>query len=271
MQRFNSLIAFTALTLVLTACGGGMSTTNGSSTSAPNAGSGLNDDPNNGSSGNADSQQKAWSDVSNGTEAQTNSSTSTTGLFVPSGTFVVKIDKARQGIELIIPLPGANFLLPLPVVAMPIPSLPGAVVEQVTQANGAPALGILIPLKYLMKNSSFGDYGTLPNGSPVPFLPFGKVHGFALTFPQNIKYKLHLYMAVNGAAVFIETPDWNLPGSINGIPLPTIGFPIYNKAKTQQVAYLAVVPKVGVYSSGLYVASRIPDQMARMIDDLIRF
>lgn len=266
MQQLNKYVGLLALTLALTACGGGMSTTN---VDGSNPNTSLNDPDNGGNSGG--NQEKTWADVSNGTDAQTTSSATTSGLFVPSGTFVVKIDKERQGLELIIPLPGSNFLLPLPVVAMPIPSMPGAVVEQVTQADGTPALGIMIPLKYLLKDSSFGDYGTLPNGQPVPFLPFGKVHGFVLNFPQNMKYKLHLYMAVNGAAVFIETPDWNLPGSINGIPLPTIGFPIYNKGKTQQVGYFAVVPKSGSFSSGLYVASRIPDQMAALIDNLIRF
>src|SRR5262249_39444513 len=139
--------------------------------------------------------------------------------------FVVRVDKTRQALEFIVPLP-TNFTFPI--VSMPIPNLDGAVVEQITQPNGTLAMGVVIPLKYLMQDTSFGDYGTLPNATPVPFLPFGKVHGFEVDFPQNAHYRLHLYMAVNGAAVFIETPDWNLPSSINGIPVPPIGFPIYN-------------------------------------------
>lgn len=275
MKHMIKSLVLAVTTLSLMACGGGFkdgdSAVSKTVADDSNNNNDIGDTPggNNGS-GNSNNPdlQKAWTEVADGTEAKTASATGTSGLFMPTGTFVVRIDKARQGLQFIIPIP-ASFNIPI--VAMPIPSIPGGMIEQVFQPDGSKAMGVLIPLSYMLKDSSFGDYGTLPNGSPVPFLPFGKVHGFALSFPQNPNYRLHLYMAVNGAAVFIETPHWQIPSQVNGIPIPTIGFPLYNKNKTQQVAFFAVVPNQGVYSSGIYIASRIPDQMAALIDDLIRF
>jgi hypothetical protein len=252
-QIFKGLIIMT-LTTTLMACGKGFNAATESSDS--NSGLGTVTDP---TTGSPVSSEKAWSDVSSGVNGRVEGGSN-------DGSLVIQIDKARQALVLILPLPPI-FLLS--VSGAPIPELPGASFEMIPQADGSNAMGIVIPLKYVIKGGQFADYGRLPNGDPIPFIPVGEAHGFAISFPQKPSYRLHLYLAVNAAAVFIETPDWKLPDEFSMIP--TIGFPVKNQDKTRINGYFAIVPNRGNYSSGVYVASRIPSHLAVMIDELLRF
>jgi hypothetical protein len=103
----------------------------------------------------------------------------------------------------------------------------------------------------------------------MPFMPSGESRGFAINFPQKPKYRLHLYFVANAVGVFIETPDWKLPEELSLIP--TIGFPVRNLRQTQINGYFAIVPNKGNYSSGLFVASRIPRELAFQLDQILRY
>lgn len=205
------------------------------------------------------SSAKAWTTVASDTNGTVNGGTN-------DGSLVIQIDKVRQSLVLYIPLPSI-FLAS--VTGIQIPEMPGASVEMVPQTDGSNALGVVIPLKYVIKGGDFATYGKLPNGDAVPFIPAGEAHGFAIDFPQRPNYRLHIYVAVNAAAVFVETPDWKLPAEF--AVLPTIGFPVRNSAKTQVNGYFAVVPNRGNFASGVYVASRIPNKAAALIDQMLRF
>lgn len=182
------------------------------------------------------------------------------------GQVVVQIDAENQALVLVMPLPPI-FLMP--VASMPIPELPGAAIFPLTQPDGTSSMAVRIPLKYIVKGSSLSNYNTLPNGDPLPFMPVGENRGFAISFPQNMKYRLHLYISANAAAVFVETPDFKLPEQ--WVILPSLGFPVKNQDKTQVVGYFAVVANRGIHNSGVYVASRIPREVAILIDELIRY
>lgn len=182
------------------------------------------------------------------------------------GQVVVQVDAENQALVLVMPLPPI-FLLP--VSSMPIPELPGAAIFPLTQPDGTSSMAVRIPLKYIVKGSSLSNYNTLPNGDPLPYMPVGENRGFAISFPQNNKYRLHLYISANAAAVFVETPDFKLPEQ--WVILPSLGFPVKNQAKTQVVGYFAVIANRGTHNSGVYVASRIPREVAILIDELIRY
>lgn len=183
-----------------------------------------------------------------------------------NGQVVIQIDSVNQAIVLVMPLPPI-FLMP--VTTMAIPELPGAALFPLTQPDGTTAMAVRIPLKYLIKGASLSNYNSLPNGDPLPFMPVGENRGFAISFPQNPRYRLHTYISANAAAVFIETPDFNLPEQ--WIILPSLGFPVKNQDKTKIVGYFAVVANRGVHSSGVYVAGRLPNEVAILIDELLRY
>lgn len=224
----------------------------GTSPGAGGTGAGSNDTP-------PVSKDQKWQNISNDADGQISQGTY-------SGKPALQIDKERQSIVVLLPLPSQFFL---PISSMPIPELPGASLEMITNPDGSTSMGAVIPLQYLLKGSSFATYGRLPNGEPLPGMPVGEAHGFAMSFPQKPNYRLHIYIAVNAVAVFVETPDFKLPPEF--AVMPTISIPIKNREKTRTVGYFAVVPNRGTFSSGVYISTRIPNALAVAIDDVLRF
>lgn len=246
----------------LMACGKGFQASTEVIDSASNGS--LGDNPTGGDAG-VNIEQK-WMSVKNDTDALIEDE----GLFgtyaTGKGTMAIQIAKEREAIILILPLPR---LFPLQVPYMALPQLPGASIEMVTQANGTQAMGVVIPLKYLIKGASFGNYGLLPNGNPVPGIPVGEARGFAINLPQNPNYRLHVYIAVNAAAVFIETPFLKLPDTVAAAVSLIPPIPIKNK--TKQIGAFAFVPNMGVHASGVFVSARLPTPVAILIDELLRY
>jgi len=188
-----------------------------------------------------------------------------------SNQLLIKIDKENQAIVLILPLPPifvGGFE------SFEVPDAPGVVVSTITNEDGGDSLAVTIPLRYLSKDTQFTDFYKLPNGDALPFMPVGEMKGFAISFPQKPSYRLHVYVAVSAAAVFVETPDMdqNLNDMIKNLPVvPRLGFPIKNKKYNTKVGWVELVlPKAG-FSSGVYVATQIPAELAHLINDVIRF
>lgn len=202
---------------------------------------------------------RSWSEVQSKTDGAVDG-------WTYDGQMVIQVDTANQALVIVLPLPS---LFLMPVTSMSLPQLPGAAIFPLVQPNGKTAMAVRIPLKYLVKGAQLASYNTLPNGDPLPFMPVGENRGFAISFPQNAKYRLHLYISANAAAVFVETPDFKLPEQ--WLILPSLGFPVKNREKTQVVGYFAVVANRGLYSSGVYVASRLPREAAILIDELLRY
>ena len=266
MQNLLKTLILATMTLSLMACGKSFQTTNDLAAS-----SGLNQGLGTVPGGNdpAAPAAKTWSDVSNGANAQTDDTVSNPLYSVSSATPVIQILPDQQAIELLMPLP-ASFNLPFQIANMPVPQLPGVSIQQIVNSDGSTSIGVIVPLKYLIKGTTLSPYGALPNGDPIPFIPAGEAHGFAIDLPQNAHYRLHIYFTAGAAAAFVETPDLKIPDQYSGF-IPTIGFPVKNQAKTAIVGYLAFVPNRLTYSSGIYVASKIPNDVAILIDNLLRY
>jgi len=188
-----------------------------------------------------------------------------------SDQLLIKIDKVNQAIVLILPLPPifvGGFE------SFEVANAPGVVVSTITNEDGGDSLAVTIPLRYLSPNTQFTDFYKLPNGDALPFMPVGEMNGFAISFPQKPSYRLHLYVAVSAAAVFVETPDMdqNLNDMIKNLPIvPKLGFPIKNKKYNTKVGWVELVLPKGGSSSGVYVATQIPAELAHLINDVIRF
>jgi hypothetical protein len=175
------------------------------------------------------------------------------------GHLVVYIDKMKQSLLLVLPIP---MLIPL-VAPVPIPDLPEAYLTSYTDAQGGLSVAVSIPLKYIVRQGVFMPNQRLPNGDDLPFVPAGELPGFAIQFPQMQNYRIHLYVGVNIAAAFVELPDFGLP----------IGWtvPVKNQSKTKIIGAIGYVLPKTVYAGGMYLAAQLPGDLARVIDELIRW
>ncbi len=177
-----------------------------------------------------------------------------------NNSLVIYIDKAHQSLLFVLPIP---MIIPI-VAPIEIPDLPGAYLTTYTDANtGNQSMAVSIPLGYIVKGGVFMPNQKLPSGDPLPFVPAGELPGFAVQFPQMPDYRLHLYIGVNVAAIFAELPDVGLP----------IGFlyPVKNQAKTKVVGAIGYVMPKNSFAGGMYLAAQLPPELARVIDDLIRW
>jgi hypothetical protein len=181
------------------------------------------------------------------------------------GKTTIRIDQPGQALIFQIPV---SAPLSLPVFKdTPIPNLLGATISHLFSFETGREFQVRIPFKYIVRGGQLSPYDRLPNGFALPFIPAVESQGFAIALPQAPNYRLHLYFAPNAAAAYIELPEVpEIPG------FPTyMGFPVKNKEKTQQTGWLAYYAKVGGSNAGVYAASRIPDSVARLIDELIRY
>lgn len=181
------------------------------------------------------------------------------------GKMTIRIDQPGQALIFQIPV---STPLSLPAFNdTPIPNLPGATISHLYSLEAGRAFHVRIPFQYIVRGGQLSPYDRLPNGYALPFMPAVEIQGFAISLPQNANYRLHLYFAPNAAAAYIELPE------VPEIPyFPTyMGFPIKNAEKTQYTGWLAYYAKVAGNNAGVYVASRIPDSVALLIDELIRY
>lgn len=173
---------------------------------------------------------------------------------------VIYIDRAHQSLLFVLPIP---MIIPI-IAPIEIPDLPGAYLTSYTDPNGGgDSVAVSVPLHYIVKGGVFMPNQKLPNGDDLPYVPAGELPGFAIQFPQMPNYRIHLYIGVNVAAVFAELPNVGLP----------IGFlfPVKNLAKTKVIGAIGYVIPKGTFAGGMYLAAQLPPELARLIDDLIRW
>lgn len=182
------------------------------------------------------------------------------------GKLTVYVDQPGQA--LILRLPTSTALL-LPLFGeFPIASLPGATLTHNLDAAGDRQLLLKMPFKYIVRDGNLAVYNRLPNGNPLPYMPEAEgAHGFAIDLPQQKNYKLHLYFTASAVGAFIEIPE------IPEMPYAPyyLGAPIKNESKTQVLGFLAIYGRKGTNSAGVFVASKVPDSVAILIDEMIRY
>jgi hypothetical protein len=172
---------------------------------------------------------------------------------------VIYIDRVNQSLLFVLPIP---VLIPI-FNKMEIPNLPGAYLQTYKDANNGDSLAVSVPLTYIIRGAQFGEPQRLPNGDALPYVPAGELPGFAIDFPNMTNYQIHLYVGVSVAAVFAELPKIGLP----------FGFlhPVKNPDKTKVLGAIGYVPPKNTFAGGMYLATQLPPDLARAIDQLIRW
>lgn len=172
---------------------------------------------------------------------------------------VIYIDKNTQSILLVLPIP---VLIPS-VTGIEIPDLPGARLTSYRNPDGSHSLAVSIPLTYIARGAVFLPNQRLPSGDPLPYVPSGELPGFGIQFPQKPDYRLNVYVGVSVAAVFIELPDFGLPfGWLTRVK---------NRDGTKEVGAIGYIPEKGTYAGGMYLATHLPPELARLIDEVLRW
>lgn len=251
MTSRNLFIAAVAVAL-LAGCGKSFDSSTGGGNTAVTGG--------NGNDGQSTPPTKTWSQVSQAVNGTVDGS-------MLSGQLLIQVDSVNQALIFYLPIPiSPDFMLPI--TSIDIPQLPGTTVYAVVQPDGSTQIAVKVPLKYIVQGSQLTSYNTLPNGDPLPFMPAGENHGFALQLPQMPNMRLNFYFTANAAAVFIELPTIVLQDPWTSLKL---GFPIRNADKTEVVGYFAFVPNKANFATGVYIAGRLPTEIAVAIDNLLRY
>lgn len=176
---------------------------------------------------------------------------------------VVYIDQTNQSLMMILPVP---VLVPF-YQTQSFPGMTDAKLKTITNPDGSYSLAVTVPLKHLIKNGELVNPQKLPNGNPLPFVPDGELPGFALSIPGFTgTLKVYLYVGASAAAVFTELPDLGLPIASTEFILP-----VENKSKTKVIGAFGYIPKKGNFANGMYLATTLPEDLTKLIDDLIRW
>lgn len=248
-MKTSKLLSIALLATMMSACSqqGSMKLASNTGTGSTNAGQTV---------GGGDTTQN-WQSVKAETDAVAEGTTY-------SGMQMVSIDQTRQTLNLILPLPP---LVMLPISMMTFKEIPGSSLESSTLADGKNVWILAIPLKYILRNGvQLNPMGVLPNGDPIDYLPSGETNGVSLTLPQNPNHRITIYLTVGAVAAFIETPNWEFPEG-----WPKIWTVVNNKSKTKQIGFFEIVPNKGTFSSGVYLAAKLPADIARVLGTMVKF
>jgi hypothetical protein len=190
-----------------------------------------------------------------------------------AGRLIFEIDQVNQALIMILPIP--NEILTIIGLGKPIdfPELPGAKFTTYW-GDGANNVAVRIPLKYIVRHGEFKQKplsNYLPNGDKLPAFPDGEGASFALSV--NKSATVHLYIGVSAAAVFIETPDWNKFFNCGGLPIcfPLGPWEVKNEAQTEVLGYVALIAAKSQFNSGAYVTAQFPEELARFLDDHLKY
>ncbi len=236
--------------LGLTACGDGLQSKLGSCTDC------VNPDPNNGSSGNNgggnNNQQpdKIPDDIV--IDGEING-----GVF--DKVSVIELDKDNKMVILRLPLAADPVLLSA-YARIDIPQIPGAMVTIDSLNPGSLVFSVHLPLDVFLDGLDTIEPGTLPNGDPLPQIAGGELPKLGLKIHENDETEAYLYLGANNFGVFVTTP-FN--------PFIYLTFPIRNKDKTETMGYFTVVPEKNGFDGGFFTSMKIPDELARILEDCL--
>ena len=241
MKTNSKLSGLLILTLVglTTGCGRGFSAAGTGSNSLSSIG---------GASTPADQAFKAMSvdgTVSGGSDTKTQ---------------VIEIDKPNKMLIVRMPVPLGSILSGVTTV-VPIDEIPGATVG-VENGVGGYAIVMRVPLSHFLKGINILPSTRLPNGDPLPAIPDGELPSVAVQLSKlgSVDIKPTIYLAPSVIAIYVESP-------VN--PYIGLTLPIRNSAHTRTWGYFSTVPVKGSYNGGFFMSLAMPDDLARIIDDVL--
>lgn len=176
------------------------------------------------------------------------------------GALAFDFDKSKGLFIIMVPMPSSMVFTP----SGSFPSHPDITFGPIFDASGKMKMAIRVPVKYVLKNVTFGNPAKLPSGEDLPAMPAGKneLPSLALQFPQNDGVQIHLYIGINALGVYLTLPNQA------SLPIPfNITVPIKNKDKTVTSGYLTYVTAKFGHPAGVFVSTLIPPNIARILED----
>lgn len=144
-----------------------------------------------------------------------------------------------------------------------IPEIPGAFLS-ISESNTTlrqSTILVEIPLKYIIRGVQVGgEPKKLPNGNALPGIPGGELPELMVKI-QRENLTFYVYLGVNAVGVFMPTPGFD--------PYFNLSFPIRSANERKVLGYLSTVAEKGTSSGGFFVSVVVPDDFARVIDDLL--
>jgi hypothetical protein len=183
-------------------------------------------------------------------------SSQTTGF---NGAIAFDFDKLRGEFIIMIPLPANVIFTP----SGSFPNYPDIYYGPMFDSSGKMKIAVRVPVKYIIKGLEFIPPSKLPNGDPLPAMPAGagELPALGLSFPTS-KTQLTLYIGVNAVGLFATLPEKA------SLPIPfNITLPLKNQDKSRTFGHLTYVTAKGTFPSGLFIATVIPAQFARILED----
>lgn len=172
------------------------------------------------------------------------------------GAQVVVLDRPHKAIVFNIPL---ALDVNIGIAEGEVKRLPGTTFKTTTNADGAKFLTLSVPLKYILKGTDLVS-AKLPNGDDLPAVPQREYPSVGLSLPNSNNVKIYLYLGVQVAAIFVETP-FN--------PYIDLTLPIRNEAKTRVVGHLGLVPAKNTFRGGVFVSSVLPNELAQALANFL--
>lgn len=170
------------------------------------------------------------------------------------GDQVMALDKENNALLLYLPVPGIFFNFYADKTAV-------NGVKIVTQMNSQQKarVAVSIPLRLLVKDKvqTIGA-GTLPNGDLLPQVASGEAMTLGLSLNLTSKMPLYTYFGVSAVGIFLESSFF--PEYIG------MSMPIKNKNGLGAWGFLTIVPKKGSHNGGLFLSVKLPNDIARIID-----
>ena len=177
-----------------------------------------------------------------------------------NGALGFDLDKVRGEFIIMVPMPSGLVFTPSGSFA----KYPDITFSPVFDATGKVKVAVRIPVKYVLKGTSFIEPSRLPNGDPLPAMPAGQgeLPSLALSFPQNNNTQINLYIGINALGLLVSLPN------SAALPLPiNITVPLKNRDKTKTFGYLTYVNAKNGFPPGLFISTGVPNSFARILED----
>lgn len=174
------------------------------------------------------------------------------------GVQIVEIDKTNM--QLVIRLPSPIPSVTFTTTSVAIQQIPGATLSVESLSTGGSALVLRIPLSAVVKGVTLSSPSKLPNGQDLPGIPDGELPSAAVTLSNTGSLNPTIYLGPSVVGIYVNSP-YSIP---IGLTLP-----IKNAAHTRTWGYVSSITASGTDKGGFFVSLALPDDIARIIDDVL--
>lgn len=178
-------------------------------------------------------------------------------------TQVIEIDKEK--LELVVRLPSPLPASAFKTVPQQIPQVPGATIVVESLSGGGSALVLRLPLSAVVKGIQSAAPSRLPNGDPLPGVADGELPSFAVSLSKLGQINPTIYLGPSVIGIYMNSPT-----AIPSIPIiGSLTLPIKNAARTRTWGFFSAIPAKADDKGGFYISLALPDDIARIIDDVL--